>query len=150
MSKQVEIVNKISIKKICGRPHPPKDDKPVYLMEIFGIATGVKTGTSNYGDWTAFTGTFQALNIETRKIYRSGKLFVPQIIENLILPALENSDSVEFAFRIGIRKDETSATGYTYIADPMLPVAENDPIELLSRKLSALPSPDKVKEKKTV
>lgn len=146
-----ELFKKLSVKTVCGKPKAPESNEPKYLMEVFGVAMGVKRGESNFGPWYAFTGTFQAVNMETGKVARSGVLFLPSIAGDLLLPAVssEKNQGVEFAFRIGVKRDESSTIGYTYIAEPLMPVSENDPIELLSRKMQALPSPENVKDHPT-
>lgn len=136
MSKYT-LLKKISVKTVCGKPKPPEDSKIGWLMEVFGVANDIKRGTSDKGDWYGFVGAFQALDMATGTVYRSGMLFIPDIAGGLMLPQLldENNKSVEFGFRIGIKKDESSAVGYVYTAEPLLAVNENDPIELLAHKM---------------
>ena len=157
MASKYILLKKLSVKSVCGKPTAPVGKETKWLLEVFGVATDIKRGTTDKGDWYAFVGAFQALNMETGAVYRSGVLFVPDIVGNLILPKItaEETNSVEFGFRIGVGADDSSATGYVYHAEPLLPVDENDPVELLSRKLSevkALSAPevktDKKKEEK--
>lgn len=145
MSTKYELFKKISVKTICGKPKAPEPGKVKWLMEVFGVASGIKKGETDKGPWYAFTGAFQAMNMDTGQIARSGVLFLPDVAGNLLLGELdrEENKAVEFAFRIGVRGDEDSVTGYVYVAEPLMPVAENDPIELLSRKIKALPGPEK-------
>ena len=113
-------------------------------MQVMGVATGIKTGESDKGPWTALLGSFQAINMETGDTYRSGVCFLPNIMLNLVTPRLleKESKAVEFAFNIGVKADEKSATGYVYIAEPIFETAENDPLEMLTKKLPA-PKGDK-------
>lgn len=139
MANKYTLLKKISVKTVCGRPVVPTDQKVAWLMEVFGVASGLKRGTSDKGDWYGFTGAFQALNMATGDVYRAGLLYLPGIAGDLVLPQViaDENNSVEFGFRIGVVKDEASAVGYVYRAEPLLPVSENDPIELLSHKMSA-------------
>ena len=146
-----ELVKKISVKTVCGRPKIPENNKTEYLMEVFGVASGVKTGDKDGRPWYGFIGTFQGVNLASGQIYRSGVLFLPDVAGNLMLGQLkdEKNRAIEFAFRIGVKRDESTATGYTYVADPLLPVNENDPVEMLAVKLGKKALPGPVDEKKT-
>jgi hypothetical protein len=138
MSNKIPIVKKLSIKTILGRkPKAPAEGKIDWLCQIIGVATGVKTGNSNFGDWTALMGSFQGLNMETGDISRSGQCFLPDVALNLITAALLNKDArgIEFAFNIGVKEDSKSTTGYVYVCEPVLEASENDPLEMLTKKL---------------
>lgn len=136
MSTKFTMISKISAKSVIGKIKAP-DSGQHFIMQVMGIATGTKTGESDKGPWTALLGSFQAINMETGNVYRSGVCFLPNIVLNMILPKLLEKDSkaVEFAFNIGIKADEDSVTGYVYIAEPIFEAAENDPLEMLTKKL---------------
>lgn len=139
MSTKFAIVSKISMKILLGkRPRAPEGTEPVYLAQMVGVATNIKTGTSNFGDWTALLGSFQATVMETGVTVRSGQMFLPDVALNLILPALKdaNNKGVEFAFNIGVKADEASKTGYIYVAEPIFEASENDPLEMITKKLT--------------
>lgn len=152
----MNLVRKISTKTVLGKkPAVPADDKPHWLFQVVGIANDKTTGETDKGPWIALLGAFQATNYETGEIYRSGRAFLPNVALDLVLGQLGAKDvqSVQFAFRIGVRADETSVTGYVYIAEPVINVTENDPLEALLAKLpgpaapTALPSKAKEKAK---
>lgn len=148
MTARFELIKKLSVKTVCGKPKAPQGKETVWKMEVFGVATGIKRGETAMGPWYAFTGTFQAVNMDNGKIYRSGILFLPEVAGGLMLPQINDQNrAVEFGFRIGVKADDESAVGYIYVAEPLMPVSENDPIELLSRKMQALPAPAKEQEK---
>lgn len=136
MSTKFTLLSKLSMKSVLGKIKIP-DDGEVILAQIMGVATGIKTGESDKGPWTALLGSFQGINMETGSIYRSGVCFLPNIVMNLLLPKLLEKDSkaIEFAFNIGIKSDDKSATKYVYIAEPIFDTAENDPLEMLTKKL---------------
>lgn len=142
MSK-VNLIKKISVKSICGKTGPPKG-KPKSLMDVYGIASGVKKGESQYGQWFGFIGSFQATNLETGEVFRSGQCFLPNVAGYTLLPAVqaEGVKSVEFGFRIGII-DSDVPTGFEYIAESLLKMSENDPLELMMKHIPALAAPKK-------
>ena len=148
MASKFTLLKKISVKTVCGKPKAPEDTKTLWLMEVFGVANGIKSGVTDKGPWYGFIGAFQAVDMATGNVYRAGTLYLPGIAGDLVVPQVtdDKNKSVEFGFRIGIKKDDTSAVGYVYHAEPLLPVNENDPVELLSRKLSEVKALEAPKE----
>ena len=118
------IVKKISMKQLVanvGKFIPtkeiPVEGKPgvvkevpaigetVWLVNVVGIARGVKRGESNYGLWEALMGDFVAVPMvgeKKDKRFRTGQIFLPDVVLNLVAGALGNNNGVEFAFKIGI------------------------------------------------
>lgn len=143
----MEIVKKLSVGKLIGAF---KSDLPaegsLTLGNVVGIARGTKTGESQYGPWTALTGDF--LFVPTHgankgKQFRSGVLFVPDVVLDLVLPVvlgLDKGGAVEIAFAIKARKDETTTVGYSYAADFLKAPEPNDPLAALTAL--ALPAPE--------
>lgn len=144
----LNIVSKLSAKKVCGKVSKPEGKTP--LLQVFGIATGIKTGESNFGPWTALTGAFRATRIKDGEIFQSGTCFLPKMGTEMIAPMLkkEGVDGLEFAFNIGVVPSD-NAIGYEYYVEPMLEAKENDPLEMLAKRVlqAALPAPEKAKEK---
>lgn len=147
MSK-VTIVSKLSVKKICGKVKKPEGK--VMLMQVFGIATGTKSDESNFGPWTALLGQFRAVNLETGEVFQSGVCFLPNTGLNLITPLLKKDgvDGLEFALNIGVIPAENTV-GYEYYVEPVIEAKDNDPLEILSKKVAqvALPAPEKEHKK---
>ena len=135
--KKPSLLSKISVKKVIGKRPQPDETGTKWLMQVAGIATGFKTGESDYGEWSALTGSFQATNLENEKVYRSGKCFLPVVALNMILPALEaeHAIGVEFAFNIGVVSAET-ATGYEYVCESVFEISENDPLQMLTSRIN--------------
>ncbi len=151
----MKLLSKISIKAVYGNIDIKKltEVGEMPLVRIMGIANGTKTGQSNFGEWTAFTGNFKAINLETGADYRSGKAFIPAIAENLVVGALgdANADSVQFAFDIGVKsvKDRQGKDSYEYTVTPLVEAADNDPLSELEKKVSSTHAlEDKTKAKK--
>lgn len=147
MSK-VTIVSKLSAKKILGKVKKP--ESKTMLMQVFGVATGTKTGESNYGQWVALTGQFRAIDLTDGAMYQSGVCFLPKSGLEMITPFLkkEGIDGIEFALNIGVVPADNSV-GYEYIVEPVLEAKENDPLEILTKKVTqaALPAPEKEHKK---
>lgn len=140
---EAKIVKKLSMKVLLGgRPKIPENDTPVYLAKVIGIASGIQSGESNYGTWRALVGQFiaEAYSVENPGSvvrFRTGKAFLPDVALDLIAPAVMNAgkgEQIQFAFDIGVQKDDSSATGYVYVAKSLIEPEENDPLEMLSAK----------------
>lgn len=138
----MQIVNKLSAKKVCGTLSKP--EKKTAILQVFGIATGIKTGESQFGPWTALTGAFRATRHVDGEVFQSGTCYLPAMGTEMIVPMLkkEGVDGLEFAFNIGIVPSD-KPIGYEYYVEPMLEAKENDPLELLAKRVSqaALPAP---------
>lgn len=135
MSKQdVNLMSKISVAKCHGKIDKKNLPKgPV--LRVAGIATGTKTGTSNYGPWTALTGDFYAINLETGEEFRSVKCFMPSTALSLVEGALAGSpDGVEFALDFGV-KPADNAVGYEYTVKPVFKVKESEAMATLLAKV---------------
>lgn len=151
MSK-IAIVKKLSGKVLVGNVKAYikelQDGQTIDLYRVIGVAAGLKTGTSNYGDWTALTGQFVAEAVVGAKAgqrFRTGQLFLPDVALNMVAPIVENLDkgeSVELAFMIGIQADDTAQAGYTYTAEFLVEPKENDPLEALMAKALPAPAPE--------
>lgn len=150
--EKMNLIKKISIKTVIGNVQQGimrQEIKPGNLMRIVGVASGVKTGVSDYGDWLALTGQFKATNLLTNEQYTSGKAFLPDEASDLIAGAVrgEDSQAVEFAFDIGVKLDESSATGYVYTVTPLMEMGGDDPLARIESSLKALDAPKDTKEK---
>lgn len=144
----VQIVTKLSAKKIVGKVKRPEAKTPLY--QVFGIATGIKTGESNFGPWTALTGQFRAVKLDDGQTFQSGVCYLPKMGTDLITPMLnkEGVDGLEFALNIGVVPSENQI-GYEYYVEPVLEAKENDPLEALQKKVqAALPAPESEKKGK--
>lgn len=151
----MQLSKKLSTAKIVGKIVArtlPEDGTVKSLYTIIGVAVGVKRGTSDYGDWVALVGQFEAVNLETGERFASANAFLPDVAHGLIEAQLGNSQSVQFAFTIGARVDDSSSVGYTYTAEPILPPDHKDPLEELrgiafAANAPALEAPKKTKAK---
>lgn len=133
----MNLLSKISMKTIGADVEASKEG-PIALAHVLGIAKGVKTGQSTYGDWTAFVGSFEAVNLETGEIFRAGKCFLPEIATSLLAGALTDAETVQFALEIGARPAK-NAVGYEYTVTPLIGPSESDELSMLKK---ALPAPE--------
>lgn len=149
------IVRKISTKVVVGNigdmVKKGKITEKTAVMRVFGIASGLKKGESNYGEYTAFLGQFRAVNLASGEVFSAGKCFLPVCAQELIEANIGPDSRVEFALDIEVVPDDTVQVGYFYSAAPILEPSENDPLELLASKIesvAALPAPDSPSPKK--
>lgn len=141
------VVGKIDLKEVINA------DKPIPLMRAYGMAVGVKTGTSNYGEWTALVGQFKCVNLKTGEVSEAAQLFLPEVALVPLRVALMQNDNraVRFALDVKVQPAKNSKPGgvpYEYTFDNVLPPAEDDPLLALEAeiaKVAALPAPDVAK-----
>lgn len=129
MSTEVNIVARLSV-KACGCK-PEGTDKPKRLCLIYGVASGFKSGEDNKGQlWSAITGSFEGVNIETGDVYRSGKLFLPNGIQEVVEAALKGTgDNGSIKFGLELRSVKASnPIGYSYQAVPLVKPSADDPL----------------------
>lgn len=138
---QVVLLKKMSAKTLIGKIDPP--EKQVDLFAVYGVATGTKNGTSTFGDWLAFIGDFEGVEIVTGEISRSPVCFLPEPAQGMLEAALmKNENGVEFSFIIGIKPNAKSTTGYEYTVKPVVASKQNDALEKLRGATTlALPAP---------
>ena len=82
MTKETQI-KKISTAKVFG---PVKLSELIKapgqrmdLWAVMGMAVGTKEGESDYGNYTALEGTFEATNCKTGEVFRSATCFLPDV-----------------------------------------------------------------------
>lgn len=123
------LISKISVAKCHGKLDPKALPKTP-ILRVFGVARGVLTGTSTFGQWEALSGDFIAVNLETGEEFRSGKAFMPDIALNLVTGALAGSpDGVEFAFDFGVKPSAKDPENkYEYTVKPVVKAKESDQI----------------------
>lgn len=143
------LIKKISAKTVVGTVRPP--EKPTSLYTVIGIANGLRTGNTTYGDFVALTGQFEATNLETGEQYTAPQCFLPEPLCGMIAAQLRTTDkegnrttmSVRFAVEVGI-KPAKSTMGYEYTVRELVDTSEGDPLEDLRQ---ALPAPKDADEK---
>lgn len=153
MSAQVKLQKKISIAKVFGKISGALIAKTggdtIHVMRVLGSATGIKEGTSDYGDWKALFGQFRATNPETGEQTDAATCFMPDVALDMVAAALaQGATAVDFAFDVFAVLDDTAQCGYTYRVTPLLQAAEDSPINRIEAKMAALALPAPKDEKK--
>lgn len=143
------ILKKITVKTCGAKPDLEKliEHKKVHgpsavlpLLEVIGIASDWKPGSSEIGgDFIKLLGMFKAVNLATGEVFESGACILPGAASDLVYGALAsvkpNGGSVEFAFRIGVRWEETAATKYVYTVEQIYTPERADPLAALEARL---------------
>lgn len=128
------------LKKVLSDEH-----KTHLLYRVGGAAVGVVTGQSKFGEWVKLVGRFQAIRAEDGAVFRSGAAFLPSDVSQIIADRLARNDSedgyVTFLYDIYARHDQSLATGYGYIAEPVRDPSKQDPLDELFNTAKALPAP---------
>ena len=88
----------------------------IVLFHVVGPATQAVLKESKDFDKESieFRGSFMAINAQTGEQFRSGKLYLPSIIEAEIAAVVQQGGLVEIALSIIAEYAEKSATSYTY------------------------------------
>lgn len=138
---EVMYVSKLSVKGIGCKPKLAEEGKPALLCRIFGKADGIKTGESADGRvWSALTGSFAAVNMQTGEEYRSGKLFLPsgihETVENAVNALGENTNGLSIKFGLEIRAVvANNPIGYSYQAANLVQTETADELSELRKAI---------------
>jgi hypothetical protein len=137
-TRRVGLVSKLSTQTVWGKVERPAPDAgPVALFNIYGVTHSIKRGATSMGEYTAFLGNFEAVNLKTGEVFAAGKAFLPRVVEEMVVGALtaaqgaDMSASVQFALQVGIKPDAKNAYGYVYTCTPLVPIAQGDVLEHL-------------------
>lgn len=143
-------LKKLGAKQIMGnvkkavQDYCPNDGDKVTLYTVFGVANGIKTGTTNYGPWTAFQGQFEAQNHVDQNAYASNQAFIPEPLQSMLVAALEKSDTVQFAITVDVKRRDDLNVGYEFLPTPHIQTQENDPLAHLRSALPQIAAPVKL------
>lgn len=149
----VIMLKKLGAKQILGdvkkvvADQCANDGDTYRAYSVFGTADGIRTGTSNYGEWTAFQGRMEAINYVTGEHYAAVQCFIPEPLQSLIKGALAENDSVEFAFSVAVKRRDDLKEGYEYLVQPHKQATEADPLEKLRALVPQLEAPKAEAEK---
>lgn len=95
-----------------------KDKKKVFeLFHVVGSATqAVPKESKDYDDKESieFRGSFMAVNPATGETFKSGKLYLPSVVEAEIAAAVQRSGLVELAVTVTAEFNEKAGTSYVY------------------------------------
>lgn len=119
------ITKKISVSTVFGRISAErvgelkKTGEWFRVGRFFGVATGSKTGVSQFGPWTALTGTFRGINAETGEVFEGSQLLLPMgLAEAAAVQLNDGAASLSLAFDIKIKHREIAGSDkYEYSAE---------------------------------
>lgn len=117
------------------------DGERIKVMMVYGMAVGVKTGQSTYGDWTALVGQFKAIHPETGEVSEAATLFLPDValIPIQVQLAANNNQAVSFAMEVyasAAVNPKPGGSPYEYSFEHVLPPAEDDPVRRLELRMA--------------
>lgn len=125
---KVAVAKKVTVKDVFG---PFNVDKiptggELALCRLAGVARGVKSGMSQYGNWDCLVGDFAGTNKETGEITVASSCIVPGAMGDALVSALnaaqledaaaEVSFSVDVFAKVSARDDKK----YEYIVRPVI------------------------------
>lgn len=145
-----KILPKLALKSMGAQPNKgsiePGQEKR--LAAIYGTVSHHESIQTTFGDSERFRGDFEGVNIETGEIFRSGSMFLPAIVEDMMIEALDAAGEgakIEFALEIGATYSEKGNTGYAYTVRPLRKLQESDALRAIREEvaghLKALPAP---------
>jgi hypothetical protein len=159
VSGEESYVSKLTVKTLGCVPSAVKAMKPeelvasggkLALCRLYGKAAEVKyqDDKNNPGTvHTYFVGTFEGINLQDGTVLRSGKLFLPKGISEVVEMAIKNAkarnkdDSVAFAFEIR-SVVSTNPIGYSYEAAALKSPEAEDELKEMREIIAKLPTHD--------
>ena len=150
------IVKKITAKIVCGKVDIEKlieygkvngKSAVMPLFGVIGMASDFQAGETALGSYVKLLGQFKAVNTASGEEFRSGAAILPGSANDLVYGALralgDAGGSVEFAFKVGVQRDESAAIGYVYVVEQVYQQGQADALSALESRLS-LPAPGNV------
>ena len=103
-----------------------------------GVASGIKSGESQYGEWEILLGEFAATNSQTGEIFAGGACAVPGAMGEMLLSQLKAALMEDAASKLRFSVDVFAVVSprdenkYEYIVRPVLsPDVKNEAMVLL-------------------
>lgn len=122
---EITTVKKLTTKIIVGKKIG-KIEVRQQLYSIIGVATGLKTGESNYGAWTALVGRFEAERTADGAMFSAPLLLLPdEATAAPIIQLVKIHEGVEFALVVTV-EPTLSAPGYVYDIATVITPRKND------------------------
>lgn len=139
-------VKKLSIASIHGPLTKEEKDiikkgESVFIGRFFGVATGSKMGTSQYGPWTALVGSFAGINADGEE-FRSATVLLPLGINEQIAARLADDSVHDVRFSVDIfakYKKIGDNDGHEYFSKSHETPSAEDPLLKMASALPQLP-----------
>lgn len=160
----VHALKKITVRDVMkGKPEKhkvtvtvpdPADEKKTIEVEqshvkaqdvciIYGRAHSHETGSTQYGPYTTFIGSFEARRVKDGEIFQSSRIIFPPIADGLAIEtymgakAEDPTAQIDFAFVVGVEHDPRGAEGYRFTCKPVnVGNTKHDPLAELRASLS--------------
>lgn len=145
----MKILKKITVKAVTGaKPdiekviEADKAGKRLAVMDVLGIASSFSEGQTTLPDgkvsvWHKLIGQFKAIDCATGELSVAGVAILPGPGNDLVRGALGgDTKSVEFAFRVYLKRDKDAATGYIYEVESLVPMKDSDPLAALTSQVA--------------
>lgn len=138
---------KLSIKTMGCDPRKVAsvDGGKLPLARIYGKAVTVKYVEGADGKASCcFIGTFEGINLETGEVFRSGKLYMPggvtEVMETALRSAQKEDDKASISFAFEVRSVKAgNPIGYSYEAKAIKPPEVEDELAEIRKLLVGLP-----------
>lgn len=152
VSGEENYVSKLTTKVLGCKPDMvktlPDGQNKLAIARLYGKALAVKIQINKDvpgEDWTYFAGTFEGINLQDGTVLRSGKLFLPkgvsEVVEQEINRATKTDPNAEVAFAFEIRAVKaTNKAGYSYEAAALKSPAAEDALAEMRKTIAALPT----------
>ena len=136
--------SKIKIQELC-LAEKKKEHK---LFHVVGTATQAivkHSDTYEGSESIEFRGAFLAVDAETGEPFKSGKLYLPSIVESELAAAVQKNSAVEIALTVTAQFVEKSATSYVFgiLSHGKEDNSAFDSLLALIPGMKALPAPEK-------
>lgn len=150
MENDVRVIGKITMRTIKVQPSKHANEKGASIAKVYGQAFETKEVIDKVrGDvFVALVGNFEAVNEESGEVFRSGVLYLPAGIHDMLTSAVSKkgeSEYVQFALDIRAVKASNPA-GYSYEARSLTPASTVDPLDQLRNGIAARLSAPESKE----
>jgi hypothetical protein len=128
VTKDIDIVRKkLSAKIIIGK-RIGKIDAPMDLFTVIGVAIGVKSGQSTYGEWSGLRGQFEVVRCSDGETLQAPLIILPEAATDSLSPYDKVIDCFPFEFGLLVGIDPaTNQAGFEYRAEVMFARA-SDPL----------------------
>lgn len=129
-AKGLTPVNKITVATVYGKIKvadlPPEGEEKV-LCRIAGYANGTKSGSTQFGPWSAALGDFAATNMDTGEVFASKTALVPGAMGDMIISTLEEklkedaTQKLAFSCEIAVKRSPRNPDEkYEYVVRPIM------------------------------
>lgn len=132
MEVEIEMERKLSAKIIVGK-RIGQVTEPKDLFTVIGIATGIRSGQSNYGEWIGLKGQFEVVRCDDGKVLQAPIMILPDAaMAELTGNGLDYP--LQFGFLVRV-VPSTNDAGFEYEVIKVVDPTNHDPLEDLRVQL---------------